>query len=162
MAETTQAQLPVLTLARAAELLDECVQERGADYSYLPVEVTPEGRPVKVQNCYYVHTAVQQQDAARSSRDCGMDAPDVPDDAPPVPGCLIGLALHKHGVPLDRMTWVTGASDLLYDLQQDGVLDFEKGVSNLFDDAQFHQDSGKTWGDAVDKAVTRMNLVARP
>lgn len=74
--------------------------------------------------CLYVHT----------------DAGDL------TPGCLIGHALHRLGVPLERMHGVTGnASDLMSALG----IDVSNAVRHYAVDAQGCQDTRMTWSAAV-------------
>jgi hypothetical protein len=60
-------------------------------------------------------------------------------------GCLVGLALHKAGVPLQWMKAREGDSALGL-LTELGV---SKDVAHAADHAQMAQDSGSSWGRAL-------------
>jgi hypothetical protein len=60
-------------------------------------------------------------------------------------GCLVGLALHKAGVPLQWMKAREGDSALGL-LTELGI---SKGVAHAANHAQMAQDSGSSWGRAL-------------
>lgn len=150
-----------LNIEQAVGLLDDTVQEYGADHVYTPVPPRWDEDEPMGEECSYVHTAEQQNSLARLFRVAGMpDAPaEVPDDAPPVCGCLIGAALVRHGVPMAEL--VNRYGDVIFvldELNRAGVLRVEPGVKGLFVTAQEHQDRGRPWGEAVELAKDRAGL----
>jgi hypothetical protein len=77
-----------------------------------------------------------------------------------VPGCLVGTALHRLGVPLQTMTWHEGASahGLLRRLTKIGVI--EGGADHIafaLNEAQAYQDKGSSWGYALRIYERRMH-----
>lgn len=82
--------------------------------------------------CYYVHTSPE-------------------DETQLSPGCLIGVALHKVGVPLEELRKYEGQAAwsvlrvLMPHLSADTV--------NFAGDIQAWQDQRKTWGEALLNAI---------
>lgn len=151
MVDLIKKRLPRLTLDNAVKLLRDVV-EGNEDTHYLRPGVNHHGdRLASGNECFYVHSAAQR---AALARDLGQVVDE--DDTGDAPGCLIGAALHKHGVPLSEMYTVCSAYDLLVYLECRGFLTYEAGVCALFEDAQTYQDMGERWGSAVDMALEKM------
>lgn len=114
-----------LKRAQVEILLDEAVSKFGADYVY------PQGEGLK---CDYVRNGA--------------------------PSCLVGQVLAASGVPLERLAkadqeyFCTGApaGDLLQELKNEGVIDFDLGSHLLLVNAQYHQDARVAWGESVKRA----------
>lgn len=83
--------------------------------------------------CFYVHTD-----------------PDG-DDAKNAPGCIVGQALHRLGVPLSVLEQYehVGAGTLVSEITPNVGAVGESFARR----AQLNQDEGKTWRDAVDHAT---------
>lgn len=118
-----------VTEAQVRQALAEAVAEKGDDYVY----TNPEGESAKgsAASCYYVHGDV--------------------------PGCLVGNALHRLGVPL----WALEARELrgAYSVAKE-VIDVtdDRGTYTMLGSVQDAQDNGAMWGDALAYAgvVTRV------
>lgn len=69
-----------------------------------------------------------------------------------VPGCIVGHVLHYLGVPLDAMSTVEGKwinqADVTWLLIGCGISLTYKALRILIE-AQFIQDGGRPWGDAL-------------
>lgn len=94
-----------LTLERTKQLLAEAVAERGEEYVYK----NERGQDGTFGDCAYVH----------GSPSGGHS-----------PGCIVGLVLHKAGVPLERLARHEGtpANRLVSELRSYGYLEAESGV----------------------------------
>lgn len=122
-----------ITLAYAKELIDECITERGEGYKY--------ERPLTVDSCSYVHP----------TEDGGKE-----------PGCGVGMALNKAGVPLDVLEEYESinAQRVLELLVQNGhVQSYESWAARFLDIFQTNQDNGWTWAESRE---TALNNVPRP
>lgn len=120
--------------------LDALVSEFGEDYVYSnasPVEQGP--------TCVY----------ATSRR--GVAAP----------SCIAGHVLVRNGFPIDELVYsneytgrfsVGTINENLQTMKEQGLIDFEEGVSAVLREAQIHQDTDRPWGYAVDEA---RNVVGR-
>lgn len=122
-----------LTLEKAKSLVDEAIEERGKDFVY---KRQPD------MDCKYVHEGVVWDPEVEEY---------VDDDSVLEPGCLVGLALHKAGIPLDKMSAVEGrpAKDLLASLEQRGYVTFDIEAADFLDAVQKNQDSGYSWSEAL-------------
>lgn len=117
-----------LTMARAAELATEIVEEFGKDYLY-PVE-NKRNFPDQIQSaCVYVHDEK--------------------------PSCLVGQILHRHGVSLLELSmWENkGAYTVSYH-----TANAEDGAQSYLSALQQKQDAGATWGEALDWANSLYNV----
>lgn len=124
------------TLADVTRTVTELVAEQ-PDYVYS----SPEHQRSAL-TCFYVHTDEDGDNAA--------------------PGCLVGAALHKLGVPLDVLSGYEGkdayraASNLLTlpsDEQRNSALQFLSA-------AQSYQDGGLPWGESLRMATVHLETVA--
>lgn len=72
-----------------------------------------------------------------------------------VPGCLVGAVLHKAGIPLDVLSRYDDnnhpAELLLDSLSNFGLLEGDSNVSDFLQNAQYAQDLGHTWGEALQR-----------
>lgn len=97
----------------------EAVAERGPDFVY---PLGEEGWTDGGETCRYVRADVDE------------------------PACIIGMALHKVGVPLGQFEDVEGlAADEAIKL----LVNTSDKVKSAAADAQTRQDQGRTWGDAL-------------
>lgn len=79
--------------------------------------------------------------------------------------CIVGQFLAAQGVPLDRLaeadTFQFGggqpASDLIECLVEEGVIKVDGGVLSGLAEAQYVQDAGAPWGDALKRAQRELN-----
>ena len=118
-----------ITKAVVNTVLPEIVAEHGRDYIYY---AGPSG-------CVYVHNGE--------------------------PSCLIGHFLHRLGVSLERLKAAdestdggTSASDLLRQLQDEGVVDVESHrVIHALSVIQSEQDSEVCWGQASGLGIRLLN-----
>jgi len=124
-------------LKRAQELVAESIESRGADYEY----------PKQDGTCYYVHgTRVWDEDEERY----------VMDFSTATPGCLVGDALKRGGIPLEVMGGEyndTSSNELLRKLQEGGWLTYTDSASAYLGNAQASQDNGAPWGMAASAAA---------
>lgn len=112
-----------LTFDRAVELAKEVVIEFGAGYVY-PSSHRIVQNGTSTPSCVYVHEGK--------------------------PSCLVGQILHKHGVPVEELAKheFQGAWTISEKL---AGASFE--ASYFLDVAQYKQDTGASWGLAVNSAV---------
>lgn len=119
-----------VTEEQVRQALVEAVAEKGEDYVYS----NPEGESAKdaVVSCSYVHGDV--------------------------PGCLVGNALHRLGVPLSALEAreLRGAYSVAKEVID--VTDGRGTFYTLLGEVQDAQDNGAMWGDALAYAgvVTRV------
>lgn len=67
--------------------------------------------------------------------------------------CMVGKFLAAVGIPLERLALADAgggmtASELLYSLEDDGLIDFEPGLPFMLQATQNVQDLGRTWNEA--------------
>ncbi|MFJ8818180.1 hypothetical protein [Amycolatopsis thermoflava] len=120
--QTTAPTEIVIDVDRALQLLREVVAERGADTVYQPVRLgasRPDRAPLP--NCVYAHNGA--------------------------PSCLVGHALHRAGVPVEDLAKMTGQIDELSWWPES--LDVGSDAVEVFLAAQYAQDEGSPWGDAL-------------
>lgn len=109
--------------------LTSLVEERGEDYTY---EMWFEVSPSWGKRCTYVKDG---------EGDCG-----------------VGAYLINKGVPADRLVkfdqdrYANGASEVLRQLEVEGVLTYENGADSILDQFQRKQDAGHTWGESLRSA----------
>jgi hypothetical protein len=136
---------------QAIALLERAVQEKGADYTYTAIRVASYG-----EKCLYA----------------------TPDKA--APSCIVGHALAYVGVPVEKLFELDHLGDIgaIYELNTTPIHeDYDEdtptalveiaGVhltneaEELFTEAQGNQDSGKTWGESLQRAKDRLELGPR-
>ncbi len=124
----------VLTLEKAKFLVDQAIEQRGEDYLY-----KKEGDD-EYAECLYVHNVHEWDDEL-----CGMV-----ETGEKVAGCLVGLALHKGGVPLEVLERHegSGAHELCQYLNLTGHVEASDDAKEYLFRVQRSQDHGKTWGEA--------------
>lgn len=77
------------------------------------------------------------------------------------PSCIVGHVLDAAGIPLEELErgdagyW--GAGRLVENLENKGLLETDYGTRQALIGAQWRQDDGDTWGEAVN-SVTRLYL----
>lgn len=115
-------------------LLRAAVELKGEDYVY----TNPNGEMATIDggitDCFYVDES-------------GDDA---------VPSCIVGHVFHAMGIPVLDMLKIEGSSvnsDVTEDLLRDNSIQVTPRATRLLYSAQDLQDSGHTWGEAVDDAV---------
>lgn len=128
-----------LDLKKAQELVAECIAEKGEDYVY-----KKEG-----SSCKYVHDV----DSTYNPDDDSFT--DSFDNA--TPGCIVGSALHKGGIPLDVMGYSnindSGSIDLLQGLARRHLITFTEDADAFLANAQSSQDGGAPWGRSAEAAA---------
>ena len=139
-----------ITGESAMKALEDCVDEMGREYVY-----EAEGADTE-DSCAYIHNV--KNEGFGSEFDTYSVTPDS------VPGCLIGHALVKLGVPMKTFLDLglnTGhdASEALLKLKQERIVDFPnevqfQAVVSAYNRAQYRQDSGHGWGVALDVALS--------
>lgn len=114
-----------LSTEQAMAALEVVVAEAGEDYVY----ESPRHMQGGDESCFYVH------------RD--------PDGSDARPGCLVGTALHRLGVPLGELEKHEGtdAFTMLWH-----ITDLPDRARGAFSGAQEAQDTGETWGEALRQA----------
>lgn len=127
-----------IDIDRAKALVQECIAERGAEYTY----------EKESNSCKYVHGVGYDEDEWGDGEENFSNA---------TPGCLVGAALHRAGIPLESMgTYYRndqGVYDLIEHLKSDGLLAMSEEASNFFGNAQSSQDAGVPWGKAAEMAA---------
>jgi hypothetical protein len=115
-----------LTLERTKQLLAEAVAEKGAEYVYVNRDGDPADGDVSV-SCHYVHGDQ--------------------------PGCIVGWVLYRAGVGLADLSEYEGrgAEDPV-----EGLMEAPAEVRKLLNWAQDYQDQGTPWGEAVRRALSRL------
>jgi len=79
------------------------------------------------------------------------------------PDCIVGKFLAAQGVPLERLKaaddsiYGTPASELLTQLEREGVLTASDGAYDVLCGVQFRQDQYHTWGVAVSEALSNID-----
>lgn len=79
--------------------------------------------------------------------------------------CIVGQFLAAQGVPLDRLAEADAfqfgggqpASCLIDHLEDEGVIKVDGGVRYALAEAQYIQDAGAPWGDALKRAQHELN-----
>jgi hypothetical protein len=119
----------------AVRAMREAVEAKGRDFVYL--------RPTDEEDgaCSYTHLV----------------------DGEVVPGCLVGDALVRLGVPVGKFRDLninTGEDPwgAMSRLKWDGILKFSEGAADVFGEAQRQQDSGIAWGNALAHAEAKLEL----
>lgn len=136
-----------IDLDKAQALVAECIAERGEDYVYTKDEGT--------HSCQYVHgvSDVWNEDTEEYEQVSFDDA---------TPGCLVGMALHKAGIPLEslgsRERNEDGSFDLISKLESDGLVWVSMEAQNYLGNAQCSQDLGVPWKRAAEAAARGKSL----
>lgn len=116
--------------AKAKELLEQAVQERGEDYVY---------EPQTYMVCLYVHT--EEDDSL-------------------TPGCGVGVALVNAGIPIQvvkNMNEVGSAGFAIRRLKEMGYLTFTDKGLELLKEFQYRQDRENPWGSSLEYAINKTN-----
>lgn len=139
-----------ITLDTAIAALKGAVDEKGADFVYRPQDYDG------FESCYYVHSDHEGPEHREM-----MEFEDLKNV---VPGCIVGNALHRLGVPLRDMIKFEGdpARQLLDGLADNDMITLaEDEVDSVFRIAQSMQDVGNNWGLAYEKALIRYNIAKK-
>jgi len=126
-----------LTLEKAKFLVDQAIQDKGYNFVY---------KRMPGEDCKYVHQGLVW--------DATMEEY-VKDESVYEPGCIVGYALHKAGIPLATLQGSEGnnAEELLDRLERHGLVKVETEAADFLNSVQDLQDSGKTWGTARDQVL---------
>ncbi len=139
-----------INLEKAKAMLAESIRLAGEDKKYIKLDA---GR-----SCFYVHAKIDGEE---------VDPEDVCDveDVELVPGCLVGDAFIREGIPME---WIVknvnneGSIELLHKLAREGFITYTNHADIYLDIAQTRQDHGHTWGEAASLAgeyiQKRMNV----
>ena len=112
----------------ALSTLRDVVAER-ADYTYSSPEYMKGG--AKGASCFYVHKDVDGEIVC--------------------PGCVIGVVLHRLGMPLEELVKHEGkTASQLINVAVPGI---SSRTRKTLDVMQEHQDDGETWGESYVKAT---------
>jgi hypothetical protein len=136
-----------IDMARAIELFQEIVDEAGplAGYEF------PDG---KDGGCLYVHRIRQDGSIALNGyhRDEYSELK---------PGCIVGQALVKAGVPIESLTWEFegsfGYSSVAF-LRDDDLAEVTPEARVFMGAVQQKQDKGRTWADSLSLALSEHGL----
>ena len=133
--------LDKITLSVAKDLVDKAIALRGEEFVYY------RGRKA---DCMYVHHDEVWNEVREDYEPAENGAQ---------PGCLVGLALNLHGVPLEVMEDHEGndATALLDALENDNVVPHDSEAARFLYLAQVAQDRGESWGFARSEATTRLD-----
>jgi hypothetical protein len=133
-----------LNLAKAKELIEASIEERGEDYVY------------PYSNCVYVLDNSGYVDGKSFACVKGPRAADREEDIikEPTVGCGVGLALFKGGIPMSAMiSQDGGAYSILSALGDRGFLRATGAARSLLQGFQIRQDDGFEWGVAYADAL---------
>lgn len=137
-----------IDLPRAKELLQQCVEERGADYVYT--------NPIGNRNpCLYVH-GTEFANKFMGDSQCASNVEKI-EKSEPTPGCIVGLALYKAGVSLENLDSDGTAYGLILRLVEKEIISVSDGAGKFFRLVQRKQDTGMPWGQALDNAIDEFN-----
>lgn len=127
-----------INYARALELVDQAIEEKGEDYVYTNDrgQTAHKDTIIKCSNWHEI-------------------------DGKMVPGCIVGDALHRGGVKLTQMNKSMAAGDLVEALLSDEIAHVTDKVMMFLAYIQNAQDRGNTWGEARAKAIKYMNSIQR-
>lgn len=134
-----------LDMEKAKSLVDQAIAEQGEDHVYEKADA---------MTCLYVHGDEEVWD------DESETYTSHPENLRP--GCLVGYALNKGGIPLDVM-YHSGANDegsasILHSLYETGFLSHTEEASRYLANLQTAQDAGATWGAAREAALAGQTL----
>lgn len=127
-----------IDLEKAKALVNESIEARGADFVY-----EKEGN-----SCLYVHNVEQAWDPETEEYTRTFDNA--------TPGCLVGDALKRGGIPIEAMGGAyndAASGELLSKLEIKEFLTYTDGAAAFFSNAQESQDNGAPWGRAVSEAA---------
>lgn len=132
-----------IDLDRAKALVNECIKERGSDFVYKKED--------NASSCLYVHGVNREWDEVQEEYT-------ILDFDKATPGCLVGSALHKAGVPLDKMgderRNESGSYDLIRDLElREELIKIDEQAISYFANVQASQDVGAPWSRAAEAAA---------
>lgn len=126
--------------ARALELLEQAVAERGPEYRY-PLNDT----------CQYVYAEHEYVDAPAGA--VGWKTTYAG------PACIVGVVMHKAGVPLANLDVEGDVTDLAHRLRVNKVAVIDNDALEILSAAQLVQDEREesdgernTWGSALEAA----------
>jgi hypothetical protein len=126
-----------LNLARAKELIEAAIEERGADYVY------------PYTTCEYALLPAIGYACTKGPRKGERET-----FAEPTVGCGVGLALFKGGITLETLLGETGGTyDILRNLKNKGQLRSTDAAQALLQGFQSRQDDAFAWGDAYAGAI---------
>ncbi|AZF95863.1 hypothetical protein SEA_OLICIOUS_76 [Streptomyces phage Olicious] len=135
-----------LDFKKAQELVAEAIAAKGADFVY-----EKEG-----SSCKYVHGIDRVWD---EEEECYIDS----GFENAVPGCLVGDALKRGGIPIEVLggEYVndSGSDELLSTLQDKDFVRVSDRAREYLGDLQASQDSGAAWGVADEKARQGIQFV---
>lgn len=122
----------------ALKALNDAVKEKGSDFVY-------KSDPLRLHfssKCTYVHF---------------KDAEQYDSGEPTVPGCIVGNAMLRLGVPLTLLQENNGAAsnDLILRMEAANTVRVTDKATYLLDYVQRLQDSGTSWGEAVGRGISR-------
>lgn len=126
----------VLDLAKAQFLVDQAIKQRGEDYKY----------EKQGFSCLYVHPS-EVWNEEYEEYDLNYE------DA--TPGCLVGLAFIKAGVPTTEFESCNDEDSraLVRHLKREGFIESAtEDAQQFLYNAQASQDNGHSWGVAVEAA----------
>lgn len=129
-----------LTTENVLDLLEKAVEDRGIDYVYPNDQKDPNEYGKEQSVCRYVFRGPRGELQG--------------------PGCILGHVLATAGVPVKVMAPYDVASngqttpgvDLLRNLFQQGLIEYDHNVDTMLEAAQSTQDNGSTWGEAYNSA----------
>lgn len=126
----------VLDLAKAQFLVDQAIKQRGEDYKY----------EKQGGSCLYVHPSEVWNEEFDEYDSNYEDA---------TPGCLVGLAFIKAGVPTTEFEFCNeeDSNALVRYLKREGFIESATEDAQAFlYNVQTSQDNGHSWGVAVEAA----------
>jgi hypothetical protein len=122
-----------LNFNKAKSLVEESIASRGEDYVYQK----------NGNSCAYVHNIGDVWDAENERFE--------DDFSSATPGCLVGDALKRGGIPLETMGGdvnTEGSDSLLTLLSWRRHLTYTEKASLYLNNLQTSQDNGATWGES--------------
>lgn len=135
----------MITLPIARKLLKRAMETQGRDFVYA-------NRPETHSKCFYVPLSNENLPAILESVKV-YGSPDylrLSDNDPRTKtGCLIGTALKLHGIAMSKLSTNTQKINQ-FPKDFPGMID--QDAADYFQEAQYKQDRGLTWGEAYDAA----------
>jgi hypothetical protein len=134
----------VLDLTKAQFLVDQAIKQRGEDFKY----------EKNGGSCQYVHAIkTYNEDTYSAEYDYENGKP----------GCLVGLALIKAGVPLSEFQWCNDedSNSAINHLRREGYIkESSEEARHYLYNIQTSQDNGHAWGVAREAANRGKYLTA--
>jgi len=136
------------TLARAQELMEQLIEEKGEDFVYSSADIRLSEHDLG-DNCYNVPLSVAR-------RNGWYHLPPIEGDPRETTGCIVGTIMSRYG-----MVWEKSSMDGAAECADDLFLESErKAITAFLTAAQLAQDDGATWGAARAAAYVALDRLS--